>query len=246
MKDKWRGSYVSSYRLQECIEDAVKSNKKLRNRIIKDAKKQYKNVFWTMVEIEAEINEFKRIIYDAAKETVKRSYNKAGSRFDGKTPSELIKHKITKIQYSSDDKSIITYCKVEFKFHATFIKSRSLDPGKYPNGVDNIVRLLTNGWTFAGDNHSYNNRGYPKGDWVLGLSKPKKTIHNVMARTAHVGYSYMTDAVQKYNSRKQGKTKASFSYLDKSYKTYYNTELYPRVLNTSFDYLEAILFNIEF
>lgn len=243
MKVGWRGSYVSSYDLQKSIEEAVKK-KKVQDSIIKQAKKRYKNVFWTMSEIEAEIVEFKQIIFNAAYETVMRSHYPRTNRFEGKTPNDLVRHKITKIQYADKDKRVVAYCKVEFKFHAAYIKSRSFRPSaKYPNGVDNIVRLLTNGWDFSTNKHSYNYRGYPRGDWHLGLSD--KVIRNVMARTYHPGYPYMADAIQKYNS-KQVKGKLTFSYLDSSYNTFYDTVNYPRILDTSYDYLESVLFNIEF
>lgn len=242
MKVGWKGSYVSSYNLQRSIEEALKK-KKVQDSIIKQAKKQYKNVFWTMNEIEAEIVEFKQIIFNAACETVKRSHYPRTNRFEGKMPNDLIRHKITKIQYVDKDKNVVKYCKVEFKFHAAYVKSKSLDSNRYPNGVDNIIRLLTNGWDFSTNRRSYNTKGYPRGDWHLGLSN--KVIHNVMARTSHYGYYDMTDAIQKYNSR-QKKGKLTFSYLDPSYKTYYNTVDYPRILDTFNDYLDSILFNIEF
>lgn len=40
---------------------------------------------------------------------------------------------------------------VELSFREEALERESLDPGKYPEGVDNIVRLFTHGYTAHGD-----------------------------------------------------------------------------------------------
>lgn len=105
------------------------------------------------------IYEFKRYIHNCLCEYFTRLRNY--------TPSQVMKHKahiletktVTEIPDNINVKSkrksahpnvIITKAYIEVNFNTETLHYPSLNPTKFPNGVDNILLLMTKGWNYYG------------------------------------------------------------------------------------------------
>lgn len=65
------------------------------------------------------------------------------------TPSQLfIVDKTQMKTIKNPNTGLVTYCEVAIRFNPKAVRRKSLRPDLYPNGVDNIIRLLNNGWDY--------------------------------------------------------------------------------------------------
>ena len=163
--------------------------------------------YWTKASLNREILNCKIMILDAARALTERAYS-GETRFGGTSPDGLLDHRITNISLHPTNPKLITSCKVELFFNPDWVKSASLYPEGYPEGVDNIIRLLTNGWDYRADvdqspsAYAGGHRGTIKGDWHLGSPKSRNIIPNVRAVSYNRGSPILFDAVEKYNRKK--------------------------------------------
>ena len=107
------------------------------------------NLGWDIYEIWAWANAFVKFVGTRiAKEDIfdKNSDAYYSQTFKNVDPFQLITYKknVTNVKMNACDR--IASCVVRFNFNPELVKRPSLDPQKYPNGVDNIIRLLSNGW----------------------------------------------------------------------------------------------------
>lgn len=75
-----------------------------------------------------------------------------GYRFEdlfNQTPSNIFDIKTT--QNTTNRMGLTTSCTIEISFKDNIKKRESLRPDLYPNGVNNIFKLLTNGWDYRSD-----------------------------------------------------------------------------------------------
>ena len=184
---------------------------------------------WTLSDIEREINELKGMLLEAAQDLAQRREGtptlsggrEGGSRFDGIiSPSGLLSHRITNIVKDPSNPRFIISCKVELFFNPDWVRSPSLNPKN--KGVDNLLRLLTNGWDFRGNQMKAPKsegayRGLPYGTWYSGSSVRGRgtPIPGVWAQTYREPRYYLFDAVRRYNQKKA--EDKIYAYLDSSY-----------------------------
>lgn len=184
---------------------------------------------WTTEEIRAEIHLLKLLLLEGAQDLTQRRSDTPSlantrqdtSRFGGiKNPDGLLSHRVTNIVKDPMDKRKIISCKVSLYFNPDWVRSPSLNPDN--PGVDNLLRLLTNGWDFRGDSIRppvpgglY--KGFPRGTWYSGASArgKGKPIHNVFAQTYREPSGYLFNAVGRYNDKKSNNN--IYAYMDSSY-----------------------------
>lgn len=163
--------------------------------------------YWTRESLNSEIKRLKRRLWETAVEIVRREES-GSSRLSGSDPNYVLEHRITDVQLYPQNPNLITSCRVELYFNPDFVQSASLYPQGYPNGVDNIVRLLTNGWDFRSrqdrDPSDITSlyRGRMHGDWHLGSPKSRRVIHNVYAVTYRRGTPALFNTISQYNAEK--------------------------------------------
>lgn len=176
---------------------------------------------WKLSAIKNEINELKALLLEAAQDlTIRREDAPSGSGGRGgtsrlgsiKTPSGLLSHRITHIERNPSNPQLITSCKVELYFNPDWVRSPSLDPDNA--GVDNLLRLLTNGWDYR-----YKKKA-PYGTWYSGASKYGKgtPVYNVFALPYREPNSYLFSAIRRYNNKKADKK--IYAFLDDSYSAF--------------------------
>lgn len=107
------------------------------------------NLGWDIYEIWAWANAFVKFVGTRiAKEDIfdKNSDAYYSQTFKNVDPFQLITYKknVTNVKMNACNR--IASCVVRFNFNPELVRRPSLDPQKYPNGVDNIIRLLSNGW----------------------------------------------------------------------------------------------------
>lgn len=177
--------------------------------------------YWDESDIEDIVRKLKRKIWLAAEILVTREFS-GSSRLAGADPNYLLSHRIVRSSIKRDptNNRWITACKVELFFNPDFVRSASLYPQGYPDGVDNIVRLLTNGWDFRTKMDRNPNaitnlyRGRMHGDWHLGSPKSRNIIKNVYAVTYNRGSSLLFSYVNEFNSEEDG----VFATLNETYR----------------------------
>lgn len=181
--------------------------------------------YWDINDVENIVKKLKREIWLAAEILVTREYS-GSSRLAGASPDALLTHHITNIQYEKPGGKWIVSCRVELFFNPDFVRSSSLYPERYPDGVDNLVRLLTNGWDFrrrqdrAPSSISNLYRSRMHGDWHLGSPKSSNIIPNVYAvsyrRGSSILFSYI-DAFNREINSDSGDARGVFATLSESY-----------------------------
>lgn len=98
------------------------------------------------------------------KEYVFRELCKHFTRLREYTPSKVMRHTvhiletktvaevpdgITTKRKSAHPNEIITKVYIEINFNTETLRYPSLNPSRFPNGVDNIILLITNGWNYT-------------------------------------------------------------------------------------------------
>lgn len=182
---------------------------------------------WKLIDIEREIKELKGMLLEAAQDLTERRDGtpsgsmgrEATSRLGSiKTPDGLLSHRITNIIKDPADSQFIISCRVELYFNPDWVRSPSLNPDN--PGVDNLLRLLTNGWDYR-----YKKEKAPYGTWYSGASKYGKgtPVHNVFALPYREANGYLFSAIRRYNKKKVEKNILAF--LDDSYSGFGETTL---------------------
>ena len=195
---------------------------KFQKRYLEEVKLKQGYWYWTRTSLNREIQRFKTLLLDTAKDIVTREYTGA-SRLAGASPEGLLSHRITDIQLYPTNTNLITACKVELFFNPDFVRSASLYPQGYPDGVDNIIRLLTNGWDYCDvQNQSPSQisnlyRSRMHGDWHLGSPKSRKIVKNVYAVSYNRGDPSLFNCINNYNSKKRANGDPVFASLNASY-----------------------------
>lgn len=180
--------------------------------------------YWDESDIEDIVRKLKRKIWLAAEILVTREFS-GSSRLAGADPNYLLSHRIVRSSIKRDptNNKWITSCKVELFFNPDFVRSASLYPQGYPDGVDNIVRLLTNGWDYrtkqGRDPSAIRNlyRSRMRGDWHLGSPKSRNVVQNVYAVSYRRSNPILFNYIDEFNKENDG----VFATLSQSYRGVY-------------------------
>ena len=209
------------------INDSTLRNKLKASLQSEKFQKQYKEQlqlknykwYWDEADIENVVNRLKRKIWLAAELLTERGFDNSSS-LAGMDYRALLDHKISSIKRDPTNPKWIISCKVELFFNPDWVHVASLYPEKYPNGVDNIVRLLTNGWDFRyrmdRNPNAITNlyRGRMHGDWHLGSPNSRNVIGNVYAVTYNRGSSLLFSYIDEFNREEDG----AFATLNETYR----------------------------
>lgn len=178
--------------------------------------------YWGESDVEDVVNRLKKKIWLAAELLTQRE-NDGSSSLAGMDYRALLDHKISDIKRDPTNKRWIISCRVELFFNPDWVHVASLYPEGYPNGVDNIIRLLTNGWDFRykkdinpqAITNMY--RGRMHGDWHLGSPKSRNVIKDVYAITYRRGNPILFNFIDEFNKEEEG----AFATLNSSYRGVY-------------------------
>ena len=168
--------------------------------------------YWDDSDVEDVVNRLKKQIWLASEILTTRQESGASS-LAHKDYRELLSHRITDVKRDPTNPKFFISCKVEVFFNPLWVHVASLYPDPvhgYPNGVDNIIRLLTNGWDYRRrqdkDPLFYSNlyRSRMHGDWRLGSFDSNNIIENVYAVSYRRGSSILFDYISNFNHEEDG------------------------------------------
>lgn len=216
---------ISDSLLRKKLENYVKSDK-FQDKLAKDpALVKRITGSWEMPEIEVEIHRLKQMMLDAAIDLTRRQNGTstsnlfgANSRLGGASPDGILSHNITHIQRWSKDPKIIQYCRVELFFNPDFVHANSLYPNGYPNGVDNLLRLLTNGWDYR---RAQFDQIDERNTYHGGVFGTWHNIHPVYAISYRRPSSDLFHAIKKFNDYQTKEHGDVYAQLDSSYANVY-------------------------
>lgn len=153
------------------------------------------------------------------KEYVFRELCKHFTRLRAYTPSKVMGHTvhiletktvaeipdgITTKRKSAHPNEIITKVYVEVNFNTETLRYPSLNPSRFPNGVDNIILLITKGWNYAGKKRP------PYGEWR------GKYIYGWTWRNPN---DFLETIIEEYNERQSADTQMK-ALLSPQYRAY--------------------------
>lgn len=105
------------------------------------------NLGWDIYEVWSWANAFVKFVGTRISQVDRLDRNSDSyfsQRFKGVDPFQLLSYEVTNEKNNACGR--MESCVVKFKFNPELVRRPSLYPRKYPKGVDNIIRLLSNGW----------------------------------------------------------------------------------------------------